>query len=47
MNGDGETALLMITRVGFETIGVVFDGKIGGVELPDEERMSEIEFVRS
>jgi len=56
MNDDGvvlsddETGLLMIKRVGFETIGVVdvvFVGNIGGVELPDDERISEIELVRS
>jgi hypothetical protein len=53
---DDETGLLMIKRgVGLVTMGfglvvvvvvieLVCVGKIGGVELPDDERMSEIEF---
>lgn len=55
MNDDGvaliddETGLLIIKRVGFETIGVVvgFVGNIGGVALPDDDKISEIEFERS
>lgn len=54
-----ETGLLMIKRgVGLVTIGLglvategglvgVGVGKIGGVELPEEERISEMEFNRS
>ncbi len=53
---DDETGLLMIKRgVGLVTMGfglvvvvvvieLVCVGKIGGVELPEDERMSEIEF---
>lgn len=56
---DDETGLLIIKRgVGFVTMGFVFvvvvvdiefvcDGKFGGVELPDDESMSEMEFERS
>lgn len=48
---DDATGLLMIKRVGFETVGVLlllgFVGKLGGVELPDDERISEMELERS
>jgi len=55
---DDETGLLIIKRgVGLVTIGfgfvvvvvieLVCVGNIGGVELPDDERISEIEFNRS
>lgn len=54
MNDDGvaliddEPELLIIKRVGFETIGVGgFVGNIGGVALPDDDNISDIEFERS
>lgn len=43
-----ETGLFIIKRgVGLVTIGVGCGANIGGVELPDDERISEIEFGRS